>query len=158
MDGVMQHMLAQALLSQSGRSEVNYLYHQIPNAMTNPPKDLEIVIKREGEGKGSIVDPRNTQVVLSMETTNLGKMVVSMYVKDNRVYIIFVFEQKESGEEGRAAIARDFGVFQQKLADKNYLITGYQVKVDPAMCHIKPYLIPMIASLESVLKKIDIEA
>jgi hypothetical protein len=158
LDGLTQNMLAQALLSQSGRSEVNYLYHQIPNAMTNPPKDLEIVIKRDGEGQGSVVDPRNTQVVLSLELGNLGKLVVSMYVKDNKVYIVFVFEQKESGEKGRAAIAKEFGEFQQKLADKNYLITGYQVKVDPAMCHIKPYLIPMIASLESVLKKIDIEA
>ncbi|MBN2058456.1 MAG: hypothetical protein JW782_06655 [Candidatus Saganbacteria bacterium] len=158
LDGVMQNMLAQALLSQSGREEVNYIYHQIPNAMTNPPKDLEIVVKREGEGKGAPVDPRNTQIVMSMETTNMGKMVISMYVKDNKVYVVFVFSEKNYGENGRAAIARDFGDFQQKLADKNFMITGYQVKVDPAMCHIKPYLIPMLPSLESVLKKIDIEA
>ena len=158
LDGMMRNMLAQAILSQSGRQEVNYLYHQIPNAMTDPPKDLEIVVKREGEGKGSPVDPRNTQVVLSMETVSLGKMVVSMYVKENKVYVIFVFSQKQYGEEGRAKIAQEFGDFQQKLADKNFMITGYQVKVDPAMCNIKPYLIPMLPSLESVLKKIDLEA
>lgn len=158
LDGTMQNMLAQAILSQSGRQEVNYQYHQIPNAMTDPPKDLEIVVKREGEGKGSPVDPRNTQVVMSMETESLGKMVVSMYVKDNKVYVIFVFSQKQYGEDGRAKIAQEFGDFQQKLADKNFMITGYQVKVDPAMCNIKPYLIPMLPSLENVLKKIDLEA
>lgn len=158
LDGLMQNMLAQAILSQSGRSEVNYLYHQIPNAMTDPPKDLEIVVMKDGEGKDSKVDPRHTQVVMSMETANMGKMVISMYVKNNKVYVVFVFSEKEYGNEGRAKIAKEFGDLQQKLADKNFMITGYQVKVDPAMCNIRPYLIPMLPSLENILKKIDIEA
>ena len=158
LDGVMQNMLAQAILSQSGRSEVNYLYHQIPNAMTNPPKDLEIVVKRDGEGENSQVDPRNTQVVMSMETENMGKMVVSMYVKNNKVYVVFVFSEKDYGDQGRGLIAKEFGELQQKLADRNFMMTGYQVKIDPAMCNIRPYLIPMIPSLENLLKKIDIEA
>ncbi len=158
LDGVMQNLVAQAILSQSGRSEVNYLYHQIPNAMTNPPKDFEIVIKRDGEGKNSSVDPRNTQVVMSMETENMGKIVVSMYVKDNKVYVVFVFSEKDYGDQGRPLIAKEFGDLQEKLANRNYMITGYQVKVDPAMCNIRPYLIPMIPKLEDLLKKIDIEA
>jgi hypothetical protein len=158
LDGIMQNLLAQSILSQSGRQEVNYIYHQIPNAMTNPPKDFEIVVKREGEEKGAPVDPHNTQVVMSMETVNMGKMVISMYIKDNKVYVIFVFSEKNSGDQGRSLIAKEFGSLQQKLADKSYLITGYQVKVDPAMCNIKPYLIPMLPGLENILKKIDIEA
>jgi hypothetical protein len=158
LDSVMQNLVAQAILSQSGRSEVNYHYQQIPNAMTNPPKDFEIVIKRDSEGKQGTIDPRNTQIIMSMETEKMGKMVVSMIVKDNKVYIIFVFNEKEFGDQGRALIAKEYGGFQQNLADKNFLITGYQVKVDPTMCNIKPYLIPMLARLEDVLKKIDIEA
>ena len=158
LDGLMQNMVAQAILSQSGRSEVNYHYQQIPNSMTNPPKDFEIVIKREGEGKEARINPHNTQIVMSMETENMGKMVVSMIVKDNKVYVIFVFNQKDYGDEGRSLIAKDFGGFQQKLADKNFLITGYQVKVDPAMANIKPYLIPMLPRLEDLLKRIDFEA
>jgi hypothetical protein len=158
LDGLMQNILAQAILSQSGRSEVNYHYQQIPNAMTNPPKDFEIVIKREGEGKEARINPRNTQVVMSMETENMGKMVVSMIVKDNKVYVIFVFNEKDYGDQGRSLIAKDFGGFQQKLADKNFLITGYQVKIDPAMANIKPYLIPMLPRLEDLLRRIDLEA
>jgi hypothetical protein len=156
--GILDNMVAQAVLSQKGRPEVNYLYNQIPNAMTDPPKNLEIVVKRDGEGKDSMVDPRNTQVVMSMETNNMGKLVVSMIVKNGKVYVIFVFAKKDSGDEGRQLIAKEFGDLQQKLADRNYMITGYQVKVDAAMCNIKPYLIPMIPSLEALLKKIDIEA
>lgn len=158
LDGVLQNLIAQAILSQSGRSEVNYLYHQIPNAMTNPPKDFEIVIKRDGQGKDSTIDPNNTQVVMSMETENLGKMVVSMIVKNGKVYVIFVFSEKDYGNQGRSLIAKEFGELQQKLADRNYLITGYQVKVDPAMCNIKPYLIPLLPRLDELLRRIDIEA
>jgi len=158
LDGVMQNMIAQAILSQNGRSEVNYHYQQIPNTMFTPPKDFEIVVKREGEGKDAQINPRNTQVVMSMETENMGKMVVSMIVKDNKVYVIFVFNEKDYGDQGRGLIAKEFGDFQQKLSDKNFLITGYQVKVDPAMCSIHPYLIPMLPHLEDLLRRIDLEA
>jgi hypothetical protein len=158
LDGLMQNLLAQAILSNSGRPEVNYLYQQIPNAMTNPPKNFEIVVKREGEGPKSPIDPQNTQVVMSMETANMGKIVISMIVKDGKVYVIFVFAEKNYGDQGRSLIAKEYGDFQQKLADRNFMITGYQVKVDAAMCNIRPYLIPMLPSLENLLKKIDIEA
>ena len=156
LDNIMQNMLAQVMLSNTGRSEVNYLYEQIPNAMTDPPKDLEIVVKREGEGKNSNVDPRNTQVVMSMETENMGKMVVSMYVKDGKVYVIFVFSEKDYGNQGRGLIAKEFGGLQQKLADKNFMITGYQVKVDPAMCKI-PIIQIMRPFIDNLLRRIDHE-
>jgi hypothetical protein len=158
LDGIMQNLVAQAILSQGGRQEVNYHYQQIPNAMTTPEKNFEIVIQREGEGKGSPIDPRNTQVVMSLETQNMGKLVVSMIVKNNKVYIIFVFNEKEYGDEGRSLIAKEYGGFQDKLANKNYLITGYQVKIDPAMCEIRPYLIPLLPQLEGILRRIDLEA
>lgn len=158
LENVMQNLLAQAILSQKGRQEVNYHYQQIPNAMTNPPKDFEIVIKRQGEGKDAVIDPHNTQIVMSMETEKFGKMVVSMIVKENKVYVIFVFSEKNYGDQGRGLIAKEFGDFQQTLEKNNFLITGYQVKVDPAMCSIRPYLIPMLPHLEDLLKKIDIEA
>ena len=47
---------------------------------------------------------------------------------------------------------------QGKLSEKNYMITGYQVKRDALMCNIKPYLIPIMAKLEEHLKRIDLEA
>jgi hypothetical protein len=157
-DGILQNLVAQAILSQGGRQEINYHYQQIPNAMTTPEKNFEIVIQREGEGKGAPIDPRNTQIIMSMETQNMGKMVITMIVKNGKVYIIFVFNEKDYGDNGRALIAREYGGLQEKLANKNYQITGYQVKVDPAMCSIRPYLIPLLPQLEGLLKRIDLEA
>ncbi|MFA6430854.1 MAG: hypothetical protein WCV91_00500 [Candidatus Margulisiibacteriota bacterium] len=158
LNNVEQNLIAQGILSQHGRSDVNYHYQQIPNAMTTPPKDFEIMIKRDSEGKQGEINPKNTNVVMSLETENVGKMVISMIVKDNKVYVIFVFSEKEYGDKGREIIARDFGELQKKLTEKNFMISGYQVKVDRAMCEIKPYLIPIITKLEDILKKIDFEA
>ena len=45
---------------------------------------------------------------------------------------------------------------QQKLADRNYMITGYQVKVDPAMSRIP--LIHIIRPVyDDLLRRIDHE-
>ncbi len=158
MASLMDNLTAQALLSQKGREEVNFQYQQVPNLEAKGLKNVEIVITREGQDKNSTIDYENTQVVLSMQTTNLGKMVCSMIVKGKKVYIIFVFNEKEHGDEARKSIASEFAELQKKLADKNFTVTGYQVKVDPAMCKVAPYLIAMLPNLEAQLRKIDLEA
>lgn len=158
LNSITDNLVAQALLSQKGREEVNFLYQQVPNVGVEPPKNLEIVVKRDGSEKNSSIDYENTQVVMSLETANLGKMVCSVYIKGKRAYIIFVFNEKQYGDEAREIIGREFGNLQKKLVEKNFVVSGYQVKVDPAMCSVKPYLIPMLASLGDQLKKIDLEA
>ncbi|MBI5700669.1 hypothetical protein HZC34_02325 [Candidatus Saganbacteria bacterium] len=158
MNSAMDNLVAQALLSQKGREEVNYLYKQVPNTSVAPPKDVEIVVKRDGHGPQSEIDYENTQVILSLQTANLGKMVCSVYIKGKRVYVVFVFNEKQYGDEARELIAKEFSELQKKLSGKNFAVSGYQVKIDPAMCSVKPYLIPMLAKLGDQLKKIDLEA
>jgi len=155
---VIDNLTAQALLSQKGREEVNFQYQQVPNSEAKSLKNVEIVVKREGQGKKAIIDYENTQVVLAMQTTNLGKMVCSMIVKGKKVYVIFVFNEKQYGDEARGLIANEFADLQKKLSEKNFIVSGYQVKVDPAMCNVNPYLIPMLPNLQAQLKKIDLEA
>lgn len=158
MNSAIDNLVAQGLLSQKGREEVNFLYQQMPNTSAKPPQNVEIVVKREGQGKESNIDNENTQIVMSMDTTNLGKMVCSMIVKGKKVYVIFVFNEKEYGDDARNLIAAEFANLQKKLADKDFVVTGYQVKIDPAMCAIRPYLISMLPTLEAQLRKIDLEA
>ncbi|OGC14201.1 hypothetical protein A3J90_02375 [candidate division WOR-1 bacterium RIFOXYC2_FULL_37_10] len=158
LNAVMDNLVAQALLSQKGKEDVNFLYQQVPNLSAEPPKDLEIVIKRDGEGKNSEFDHENAQVILSLQTANLGKMVCSIFVKARRVYIVFVFNQKDYGDDAREIIAREYALLQKKLVENNFIVSGYQVKVDPAMCAVKPYLIPMLPKLGEQLKRIDMEA
>ncbi|OGC05124.1 hypothetical protein A2276_04185 [candidate division WOR-1 bacterium RIFOXYA12_FULL_43_27] len=156
-DAAIANLAAQGILSQKGRSEVNYLYEQIPNQGANADKNIEIVVQRDGKGKKSKIDYENTQIVMSMHTTNLGKMVCSVIVKGKRVYVIFIFNEKEYGDEARQLISQEFAELQKKMTEKNFVVSGYQVKVDPAMCSVKPYLIPLVPNLEQQLRKIDLE-
>lgn len=158
LNSVINNLIAQGILSQKSREEVNYLYQQVPNAAAKGAGNVEIVVKREGSGQESSIDQDNTQVVLSLQTMNLGKMVCSIYVKGKRVYVIFVFNSKDYGDEAREIIAREFTNLQKKLTEKNFVVSGYQVKVDPAMCAVRPYLIPLFPGLGAQLKKIDLEA
>lgn len=158
LNNVINNLIAQGILSQKSREEVNYLYQQVPNAAAKGAGNVEIVVKREGSGEESSIDQDNTQVVLSLQTMNLGKMVCSIYVKGKRVYVIFVFNTKDYGDEAREIIAREFANLQKKLAEKDFVVSGYQVKVDPAMCAVRPYLIPLFPGLGAQLKKIDLEA
>ncbi|MFA4967233.1 MAG: hypothetical protein WC624_03340 [Candidatus Margulisiibacteriota bacterium] len=155
---LIDNLTAQALLSQKGREEVNFQYQQVPNSEAKSIKNVEVVVKREGEGKKATIDYENTQVVLAMQTANLGKMVCSIIVKGKKVYVIFVFNERQYGDEARSLIANEFADLQKKLAEKNFIVSGYQVKVDPAMCNVNPYLIPMLPNLQAQLKKIDLEA
>jgi len=155
---MIENLVAQGVLSQKGREEANFIYQQVPNSEAKTPQNMEIVVKREGAGEQSGVDYENTQVVMSLQTTNLGKMVCSIIVRGKKVYVIFVFNEKDYGDEARAMISKEFGNLQKNLADKSFVVTGYQVKVDPAMCAVRPYLISMLPTLEAQLRKIDLEA
>jgi hypothetical protein len=134
------------------------LYQQIPNILGEAAKNIDIVVKREGKGEKSVINPNNTQVVLSLETENMGKLVVTMIVKDKRIYLVFIFSEKNYGDDARKQIPAEYAELQKKLSAKEYVLTGYQVKVDPAMCSVKSYLIPLLPKLEDLLKKIDVEA
>ena len=90
--------------------------------------------------------------MISLDTPNLGKLAIAMDVKEKNVRVLFNTEN----EEVRSLIASEGDDLKEKLADKNYQTTVFQVKVNKAMCAIKPYLIPLLG-LENLLK-IDLTA
>lgn len=156
---VIRNLTAQGILSQKGeREEANYLYQQIPNAMAKNKSDIELVISRDGKGSKSAFDPENTKIIMGMETENLGKMVCMTIVKGKRVYVIFTFNAKEFGDEARKLIADQYASLQKNLSEKDYVVSGYQVKVDPALCSVKSYMLPIVRGLEEQLRRIDMEA
>ena len=56
LNSIMDNLVAQSIMSQKGREELNYLYQQVPNTSPEPPKDFEIVVKRDGQGPESSID------------------------------------------------------------------------------------------------------
>ncbi len=150
---VFQNLTTQVLISQkSERPEINYSYYQVPNSMAAPGKSAEIMIRRDGKGKDSLIDPNNTQVIMYMELENLGKIAVLLNVNNKKVYCVF----NTQNEQAKAAMVKGEEDLRRKLAAKNFDMNKFQVNVNPAMCAIKPYLLPMVR-LEDLLR-IDIQA
>ncbi len=140
LNSMLDSLIAQAILSQPSKNQgtASYLYHQVPNSLTVPPQTVEVIIKRDGSSSRTI-DPSNTQIVMSLETPNLGKMAVVMDVKEKKLKILFNTED----EDTRKLIVSQSAELKEKLADKNYITTSFQAKVNKPMCSIKPYLIPL---------------
>lgn len=152
LDNVLQNLVAQAIMSKgSDRQELNYQFYQIPNSLATPPKNFEIIIKRDNSEAKSI-DPQDTQIIMSVDTHNMGKVSIVMRVKDKKVSLLFNTEASDA----QNLIIRQSGDLKQKLFDKDYIAEGFQVKVNPTMCNIRPYLIPLIG-LDDLLK-INVEA
>lgn len=152
LDNVLQNLVAQAIMSQgSERQEMNYQYWQIPNSLATPPKNFEIIVKRDNS-ENKVIDPNDTQIIMSIDTHNMGKISVVMRVRDKKVSLLFNTEEKDS----QSTIITGSGELKKKLMDRDYVAEGFQVKVNPTMCNIRPYLIPLIG-LDDLLK-INVEA
>jgi len=153
LDGMLQNLVSQAIMSkESERGQVNYQYYQVPNSLANPPQNMEIIVKRDGLGKNSAINPNNTQIIMSMETKNMGKLTFIIRVKDKKVGFLV----NSQNEETRNLIIRESGDIKSKLMDRNYITEGFHVAVNPTMCNIRPYLIPLIG-IEDLLR-INVEA
>ena len=153
LDQMIQGLISQAFLSkQTSKSEVNYLYYQIPNALTKPTTPVELIVKRSDSSGGKKIDPLDTQIILSLDTENLGKIAVKMTVKNKNVEFLF----NTKNEEVKSLVANNTKELSASLAEKDYSATKVQVNVNPSMSSIKPFLIPFLGIED--LMKIDVSA
>ncbi|MEK7376974.1 MAG: flagellar hook-length control protein FliK, partial [Candidatus Margulisiibacteriota bacterium] len=149
------NLVSQTLLSQKGAKgnlgQESYLYYQVPNSLVKPPSTVDIIIKQE-QGKKNTIDPKNTQLVIGLETESLGKMVVSMTVKDKNLKFIFNTEF----EDVKKLVEDESKTLKKALNDKDYKVENLIVKLSPSMTMIKSYLLPLLG-LEHLFR-IDTEA
>ncbi len=141
---LLENLTSQALLSQ--RSSKNYmgqqddyLYYQIPNTMLTPPSSVEIIVKQDPTRKGT-VDLDDTHIAIGLETEALGKMVVSIIVRDKNVKMLFNTEQ----EETKKLCDSENVNLKRKLSEKGYKVEECQARVNKTTCSIKPFLIPLL--------------
>ena len=155
MNGLLDNLVSQTILSQKGAKDnlgqENYLYYQVPNSLVKPPSTVDIIIKQE-QGKKNTIDPKNTQLVIGLETKSLGKMVVSLTVKDKNLKFIFNTEF----EEVKKLVEEESMTLKKALNDKDFNVENLMVKLSPSMTMIKPYLLPLLG-LEHLFR-IDTEA
>jgi hypothetical protein len=151
LDQMINGLASQAMLSkQSQKSDMNYTYYQIPNTMMKPPTTVDLIVKRSDAEGGKKIDVKDTQIIMSFETLNLGRVAVKMSVKDKNVEFLF----NTQNENVKAMVNRNTSELATALTAKDYNATKMQVNVNPSMCAIKPFLIPFLGIED--LMKIDI--
>lgn len=140
---LLENLLSQVLLSQRSAkdplSKQDYLYYQIPNVLLTPPSNIDIIIKRD-PGKDKAVDLSNTQIVMGLETEALGKMVVSLIIRNKELTVFFNTER----EDIKKMCMDESASIKKSLASKGYDVKDFQARVNKSMCSIKPYLMPLM--------------
>jgi len=153
LDQMIQSVISQAMLSkQSAKGDVNYSYYQIPNAMVTPNNTVELIVKRSDTGGGKSIDPKDTQIIMSFDTNNLGKVAIKMIIKDKKVEFLF----NTMNEDIKSVFASRSQELAKAVSEKDFIPSKVQVNVNPSMCSIKPFLIPFLGIED--LMKIDISA
>lgn len=141
---LLENLTSQALLSQRASKSYmgqqdDYLYYQIPNTMLTPPSSVEIIVKQDPKRK-SAVDMSDTHIAIGLETEALGKMVVSVIVRDKNVKMLFNTEEDDTK---KLCDAENINL-KRKLSEKGYNVEECQARVNKTMCSIKPFLIPLL--------------
>jgi len=153
LDQMVQGLISQAMLSkQSSKADVNYAYYQIPNAMVKPPTTVDLIVKRSDAEGGKKIDPKDTQIIMSFDTENLGRITVKMVIKDKNVEFLF----NTQNDDIKSVIAGNSKGLASALSEKDFNASKVQVNVNPSMCAIKPFLIPFLGIED--LMKIDVSA
>ena len=153
LDQIVQGLTSQALLSrQSPQGDVNYIYYQIPNAMAKPFSTVDLIIKRSDSEGGKKIDPENTEIIMSFDTINMGRLMVKLAIKGKNVSFIF----NTQNEDIRSLISENTKTLASALKDKDYQATQMQVKVNPSLVAIKPFLIDFLGVKD--LMAVDLEA
>lgn len=141
---LLENLVSQALLSQKSLKNYmgqqdDYLYYQVPNTMFTPPSSVEIIVKQDPSRKNEI-DLNDTHIAIGLETEALGKMVVSIIVKDKNVKMLFNTELEETK---KLCDSQSINL-KKKLTEKGYKVEECHARVNKTMCSIKPFLIPLL--------------
>lgn len=148
LDQMIQSVISQAMLSkQSAKPDMNYSYYQIPNALVKPPTTVELIVKRSDKEGGKKIDPADTQIIMSLETLNLGRIAIKMVIKDKNVDFLF----NTQNDEVKSLVMGNSKELASSVSGKDYIVPKIQVNVNPSMCAIKPFLIPFLG-IEDLMK------
>ena len=75
--GFIEHLTSHIILSQTADTvgmNDNYVYWQVPYAVGEKTKTVDILIKKEKKGQKNQFNPDNTKLILKFETDNMGQV------------------------------------------------------------------------------------
>ncbi len=142
MEQAVSQLTTQAVLSKpSDRTDQalpdKFAYWNVPNSMGTPPRDAEILIKRDANKKNKI-NPKNTKVIVKLETEELGELGIEMDVNEDNV----AFQFNTLNDETKTLIMAQMEELRRKLELRNYKTKI--IKVVKKSLNTKEYLMPTL--------------
>lgn len=142
-DEMLQNLTAQSILSKPGaRQDVampdKFAYWQIPNALAETASSIEILIKRDESKKNKEINPNKTQIIIKIETEELGEITIIIEIEDKKIWYVF----NNDSEAVRSFINQNSVVLKERMGSLNWDVKGIQAvsrKVD-----LKKFLVPTI--------------
>jgi len=127
---VMNNMSSQAILSTMSKHSDNslpdkFFYWMIPNPFSEEEKNIEILIKRDTNKKGAPVNPDKTQIILKIETEELGEVAVIVEISGKDIWYLFNTE----GDDSRKYIAANSAMLREQMSVLDYNVQGFNTQI-----------------------------
>jgi hypothetical protein len=113
-----------------------FTYCMLPNVLAENEKDIELLIRKNGQNKDQQIDPNKTQIILKFETEEIGEVAVILDVKDEKIMSTF----QSSLEKTQRNISRLIPEFKKSLEAHNYELVG--IKNLQKKLNVKKVLFP----------------
>lgn len=129
-DEVMNNLSSQAILSTMSKHNDNslpdkFFYWMIPNPFSEKEKNIEILIKRDTNKKGAPVNPDRTQIILKIETEELGEISVIVEISGKDIW--YLFNTEEDGS--RKYIAANAAMLREQMSVLDYKVQGFNTQI-----------------------------
>ena len=130
-------ILSRDTMSQS-QSEPTYYYAQYPNPMAPINQVVELLIQKEKKYQAVDVNPEKTQVIVRLETPELGEVSIVIDLNQNKLFYQFHSDTPLTLELASQLSAS----LRDRMAGLNYELVGF--KTVPTKKDVRHLLVPRI--------------
>jgi hypothetical protein len=126
LNGVLDELLTHFILSKDPVNKHSgsdrFAYFQLPNPMVQSERDIDLLIRREKNRRGTSINPEKTRIVLKFDTPELGEVTIIIDVKTNKLSYVF---QTNSGETKKyiAEMQKDLS---ERMKVMDYDVVSYK--------------------------------
>lgn len=102
-----------------------YCYWMIPNPFTDKDKNIEILIKRDTRKKKAPINPEKTQIIMKIETEQIGNIAIIVEISGKDIWYLFNTEDDDS----RRYIAANATILREQMDTLGYTVKNFQSQV-----------------------------
>lgn len=115
-----------------------YAYWHIPNPEAKPPRDLEILVKRDTQKKGAPINPLNTKLIIKTESPALGELAIEVNLNEDNLDLKFF----APSDDTQNLVFGEMNNLREKLQANHYKVRRVQVLKNSL--NTKQFIIPTV--------------